>query len=175
MRAFRKLTGGVVTVMADSPDQHIFSKAIWGNSKTCRTLILHVDNTKINTNLTLRLLERTEHWKQSQTKVVVVGARANVKDIFLHHSFRNTVDGIYLAVNPNIFITQNSRPHIRVQLPHKDQLVNFEGRKLKFIAASLFPYVDFPMDIDETPVPIIPYDTVDVRLAETLAMKHNFT
>ncbi|KAK4322249.1 hypothetical protein Pmani_007045 [Petrolisthes manimaculis] len=116
-----------------------------------------------------------EHWKQSQTKVVVVGARANVKDIFLHHSFRNTVDGIYLAVNPNIFITQNSRPYIRVQLPHKDQLVNFEGRKLKFIAASLFPYMDFPMDIDETPVPIIPYDTVDVRLAETLAMKHNFT
>ncbi|KAK4322242.1 hypothetical protein Pmani_007038 [Petrolisthes manimaculis] len=121
------------------------------------------------------MLERTGHWKQSQTKVVVVGERADVKDIFLHHSFRNTVDGIYLAVNPNIFITQNSRPRLHVQLPYKDQLVNFEGRQLKFIASSLFPYVDFPMDIDETAVPIIPYDTVDVRLADTLGMKHNFT
>ncbi|KAK4327480.1 hypothetical protein Pmani_002036 [Petrolisthes manimaculis] len=171
----RKLNGGVVAAITDPPDQHIFSEAIWGNSRTCRTLILHFDNTKNNTNLTLRLLERTGHWKQSETKVVVVGGKPDVKDIFLHHSFRNTVHGVYLAVNPNILITQNSRPRLRAQLPDKDQLFNFEGRQLKYISSRYFPYIDFPHDIDEIPVPISPYDTVDVRLADTFAMKHNFT
>ncbi|KAK3886984.1 hypothetical protein Pcinc_008866 [Petrolisthes cinctipes] len=175
MRTFRKLNGGVVAAITDPPDQHIFSESIWGNSRTCRTLILHFDNTKNNTSLTLRLLERTGHWKQSETKVVVVGGKPDVKDIFLHHSFRNTVHGIYLAVNPNLLITQNSRPRLRAQLPYKDQLFNLEGRQLKYISSRYFPYIDFPHDIDEIPVPIIPYDTVDVRLADTFAMKHNFT
>lgn len=49
-----------------------------------------------------RLLERTRHWKHSETRVMVVGGRPEIKDVLLHYSFRNTVHALYLAVNPEL-------------------------------------------------------------------------
>ncbi|KAK4327484.1 hypothetical protein Pmani_002040 [Petrolisthes manimaculis] len=56
-----------------------------------------------------------------------------------------------------------------------DELYNFRGHHFKYIAAQYFPYIDFPSRKDDVAVPVNPYDSVDFRLADTMAQKENFT
>ncbi|XP_071533870.1 glutamate receptor-like [Panulirus ornatus] len=44
------------------------------------------------------ILELSQLWQRPETVVVVVGGRTGVKDVLLHHSLRNTVRALYLAV-----------------------------------------------------------------------------
>ncbi|XP_069951438.1 glutamate receptor ionotropic, delta-1-like [Cherax quadricarinatus] len=74
-------------------------QGLWDDTRaTCRGLIL--DLTDINNTTTiLKLLEAAGLRKKSDTRVLVVGERAGVKKFLLHHSFRNTVHAIYLALH----------------------------------------------------------------------------
>lgn len=69
MKLCRILTEGVVVAVPDAPDQHIFSEGVWGNSRTCRTLIIQLDGNKNNTNRALRYDKRTIelHSEDNQT------------------------------------------------------------------------------------------------------------
>ncbi|XP_071535577.1 glutamate receptor ionotropic, kainate 2-like [Panulirus ornatus] len=86
----------------DQLDQDHLLQGLWGDTRTtCRALILDLTSTSNNnnrTNLSLSLLERSELWHQSETRVVVVGGKAGVRDVLLHPSLRNTVHALYLAV-----------------------------------------------------------------------------
>ncbi|XP_069943768.1 uncharacterized protein [Cherax quadricarinatus] len=74
-------------------------KMLWGDTKTtCRGLILDFTIT-YSIDLTLRLLEAAGLWMLPETVVVVVGRRNGVKDVLLHHSFRNTVNALYLTLH----------------------------------------------------------------------------
>lgn len=46
--------------------------------------------------------------KHPNARVLVVGGRPYVKDVLLHHSFRNTVNAIYFAIQPDTSITTNT-------------------------------------------------------------------
>lgn len=58
---------------------------------------------------------------------------------------------------------------------HTDQFYNFEGHELKFIAALYFPYIEFQASSDQPLTPVVPMDSLDVRLADTFSKKLNFT
>ncbi|KAG7162350.1 putative Proteasome subunit alpha type-2-like 6 [Homarus americanus] len=57
----------------------------------------------------IRLAEVAGLWKMPETRVVVVGRMAGVKDVLLHHSLRNTVHGLYLALHD---LTLHTPPRI---------------------------------------------------------------
>lgn len=46
-----------------------------------------------------RLLDEAGLWKIPETLVVVVGGQTQVTDALTHHSLRNTIHGIYLALH----------------------------------------------------------------------------
>nr|XP_053641783.1 glutamate receptor ionotropic, delta-1-like [Cherax quadricarinatus] len=74
-------------------------QGLWGDTRTtCRGLILDITHAN-NTDLILGFLEQEKLWKWAETGVVVVGGRAGVKDVLLHHSLRNTLHAIYLALH----------------------------------------------------------------------------
>ncbi|XP_071533863.1 probable glutamate receptor [Panulirus ornatus] len=102
---------GVVVVDAgsllsqDQLTQDHLLQGLWGDTRTtCHTLILDLtinnnNNNNNNTSLALRLLETSGLWKLPEARVVVIGKRAAVKDVLLHHSLRNTINVLYLAVH----------------------------------------------------------------------------
>lgn len=56
-----------------------------------------------------------------------------------------------------------------------DQLNDYEGHHLKFISVPYFPSVDFHVIVNDVSVPVIPLDSIEVRLANSFALKQNFT
>nr|XP_053634279.1 uncharacterized protein LOC128689814 [Cherax quadricarinatus] len=80
-------------------EQKLLFKGLWYDVRTtCRGLI--IDLTDINsTSLVLRLLEESGSWMLPETVVVMVGGRSTVKEVLLHHSLRNTVNALYLALH----------------------------------------------------------------------------
>ncbi|XP_069951448.1 glutamate receptor-like [Cherax quadricarinatus] len=72
---------------------------LWGDARTtCRGLILDLTYTN-NTDLVLRFLEEAELWKLPETLVLVVGGKAGVMEVLLHHSLHNTIHALYLALH----------------------------------------------------------------------------
>ncbi|KAK4315552.1 hypothetical protein Pmani_013243 [Petrolisthes manimaculis] len=257
-------------MLAVSLDTEHLPYGLWGDSKSCRALLLHLDNGKNNTNKALsvvrgpgllqegfgglirtcvikvgtrweglvqvaavtmtglgRLLETAGLRKQPETRVVVVGERRDVEEVLLHHSLGNTIHALYLAVHSNTPIIPLHRLRLDTKLHYfedelrekqevlvyrrclycnygkagvqymryskltspastyhvnelnlfneKDQLYNFDGHQLKFIAALYFPYIEFEANSDQPLTPVIPKDSLDVRLADTFSEKLNFT
>ncbi|XP_069951446.1 glutamate receptor-like [Cherax quadricarinatus] len=86
-------------ISQDQLAQDQLLQGVWGDSKTtCRGLILDLTNTN-NTLPLLRFLEEAELWKLPETLVLVVGGKAGVKDVLLHHSLHNTIHALYLALH----------------------------------------------------------------------------
>ncbi|XP_071526989.1 glutamate receptor ionotropic, delta-1-like [Panulirus ornatus] len=78
-------------------------QALWGGTKTsCSALILDlISSTTDNNNgthLALRLMKSSGLWQRPETRVVIVGDRATVRDVLLHSSLRNTIHALYLAI-----------------------------------------------------------------------------
>nr|XP_053641777.1 probable glutamate receptor [Cherax quadricarinatus] len=74
---------------------------LWADWRTtCRGLILDLTySSSSSTQQALRLVQISGLWQLPETRVLVVGERAGVKDVLLHHSFRNTVHAFYLALH----------------------------------------------------------------------------
>ncbi|KAK8378426.1 hypothetical protein O3P69_011133 [Scylla paramamosain] len=89
---------------------HSLRRALAGDSTTtCRGLIIHLDASPPNTTTTiLRLLERAELWQVPETWLVVLGGRKGVKTVLLHHSLRNTINGLYLALHQRHYRRANT-------------------------------------------------------------------
>ncbi|XP_069951439.1 uncharacterized protein [Cherax quadricarinatus] len=96
--------GVVVDTMLLSQEQLVqdhLLQVLWGDAKTtCRGLILDLSDSN-STGIILRLLETYGLWQLPETRVVLVGGRTRVRDVLLHHSFRNTLHALYLALNDN--------------------------------------------------------------------------
>ncbi|XP_071546584.1 glutamate receptor ionotropic, kainate 1-like isoform X2 [Panulirus ornatus] len=74
-------------------------QGLWGDSRTiCRAVILDLTVTN-HTHRTLSLLEASGLWTRPETYVLVVGWKANVEAILLYPCFRNTLYGLYLALD----------------------------------------------------------------------------
>nr|XP_045620083.1 uncharacterized protein LOC123771532 [Procambarus clarkii] len=73
---------------------------VWGDSRTtCRGLILDLTSSSSITQLALRLVEMSGVWRLPETVVIAIGGRAGVRAVLLHHSLRNTVHALYLALH----------------------------------------------------------------------------
>nr|XP_053641785.1 uncharacterized protein LOC128695307 [Cherax quadricarinatus] len=84
-------------------DHHL--QGLWGDTRTtCRGLIFDLTGTN-STSSVFGLAEAAGLWKLSRTRVVVVGGRAGVQDTLLHHSLRNTVHAVYLALHHSLLHT----------------------------------------------------------------------
>ncbi|KAG7162400.1 Glutamate receptor ionotropic, kainate 1-like 1 [Homarus americanus] len=98
---------------------------LWGDTRTtCRALIIDLTNND-KTESALRLAETSGLWKLSETRVVVVGGTAGVKDVLLHHSLRNTVHALYLAFHDLTLSTlpRHGNSRLKKVLP-KEGVVN---------------------------------------------------
>ncbi|KAG7162435.1 putative Proteasome subunit alpha type-2-like 15, partial [Homarus americanus] len=75
-------------------------RGLWRDTRTtCHGLILDLTTTTSNnTNFIFRLTEASSLWKFSEMRVVLVGGKAGMKDVLLHHGLRNTVHVLYLAI-----------------------------------------------------------------------------
>lgn len=62
--------------------------------------------------LVLRALESAGHWKVSETRMVVVGARNDVDTVLLHSCLRNTIHALYLALHPDNLNTRHPRTRL---------------------------------------------------------------
>ncbi|XP_042222825.1 uncharacterized protein LOC121867138 [Homarus americanus] len=111
----------------DQLTQDHLLQGLWGDSKTtCRAIILDVTESN-NTNLALRLLESSGLWKMSETRVVIIGWTAGVKDVLLHHSLRNTVHGLYLALHDLAILTPPNHRDSRLRKVLPQEASNIEG------------------------------------------------
>ncbi|XP_071546550.1 uncharacterized protein [Panulirus ornatus] len=91
---------GVVVELSTlvSPELDPLLQRLWGEARpTCRAVILDLINTTF-IHHTLRFLERCGLWKRPEARVVVVGGRADVEVVLLHHSLRNSLHALYLAL-----------------------------------------------------------------------------
>ncbi|XP_069169880.1 uncharacterized protein [Procambarus clarkii] len=79
-------------------------QGLWTDARTtCRGLVL--DLTSINnTNLILALVEKSGLWRLPETVVIAIGGRAGVRAVLLHHSLRNTVHALYLALHHDLYL-----------------------------------------------------------------------
>ncbi|XP_069168868.1 uncharacterized protein [Procambarus clarkii] len=107
-----------------TPQQHLeldnLLQGLWGDSRTtCRGLLLDLTSNNNNTHLALRLLERSGLWQLPETVVIAVGRRAEVKALLLHHSLRNTLHALYLALHhTSLFALHNASLHTPPSHPH---------------------------------------------------------
>ncbi|XP_069943810.1 ionotropic receptor 21a-like [Cherax quadricarinatus] len=80
-------------------EQVLLFKGLWHDVRTiCRGLIIDLTDTN-STSLVLGLLEESGLWMLPETVVVMVGGMSTVKEVLLHHSLRNTVNALYLALD----------------------------------------------------------------------------
>ncbi|XP_069190886.1 uncharacterized protein [Procambarus clarkii] len=79
---------------------------LWGDTRTtCRTVFL--DLTASNaTTAALEFINAASLWKESGTGVVALGRSAGVREVLLHHSLRNTLHALYLALHHHTFNNQ---------------------------------------------------------------------
>nr|XP_045587511.1 uncharacterized protein LOC123749451 [Procambarus clarkii] len=78
-------------------------QGLWGDSRTtCRGLILDLTSSRNTTHLALRLVEMSGLWRLPETVVIAIGGRAGVRAVLLHHSLRNTVHALYLALHHDL-------------------------------------------------------------------------
>ncbi|KAG7162352.1 Glutamate receptor ionotropic, delta-1-like 12 [Homarus americanus] len=105
----------------DQQTQDHLLQGLWGDTRTtCRGLILDL-TANDSAAFPLRFLESAMLWKLSETRVVVVGGRAEVKHVLLHHTLRNTVHAFYVAL-PDLTLhtpPRNSSSRLRKDLPQK--------------------------------------------------------
>ncbi|XP_071533865.1 glutamate receptor-like [Panulirus ornatus] len=110
-------------------------QGLWGDTRTtCHTLILDLtinnnnnNNNNNATHLLFRILETSRLWQRPETVVVVVGGRTGVKDVLLHHSLRNTVHALYLAVHHLTRHNPPARGDSRLRKPTQQQGVMSDG------------------------------------------------
>nr|XP_045610234.1 uncharacterized protein LOC123765603 [Procambarus clarkii] len=78
-------------------------QGLWGDSRTtCRGLILDLTSSSNTSHLALRLVEMSGLWRRPETVVIAIGGRAGVRSLLLHHSLRNTVHALYLALHHDL-------------------------------------------------------------------------
>nr|XP_045620076.1 uncharacterized protein LOC123771526 [Procambarus clarkii] len=83
-------------------------QGLWGDSRTtCRGLILDLTSSNNATHLALRLVEMSGLWRLPETVVIAIGGRAGVRAVLLHHSLRNTVHALYLALHHDLYLALN--------------------------------------------------------------------
>ncbi|XP_069190882.1 uncharacterized protein [Procambarus clarkii] len=91
-------------------------QGLWGDSRTtCRGLVLDFTSNNNNTHLALRLVQMSGLWKLPETVVVAVGWRTGVREVLLHHSLRNTLHALYLALHHHTFLTCPPHPASRLK------------------------------------------------------------
>ncbi|XP_069169715.1 uncharacterized protein [Procambarus clarkii] len=74
-------------------------QGLWTDARTtCRGLVLDLTSNN-NTSHLLEFLEMSGLWKLPETVVIAIGERAGVRAVLLHHSLRNTVHALYLALH----------------------------------------------------------------------------
>ncbi|XP_069172435.1 probable glutamate receptor isoform X2 [Procambarus clarkii] len=84
----------------DQVDQAAQIKGLLGGYKTsCRSVVVDVTANLEFTDCVLSLLDKANLRLWPTTKVVVVGGKARVHEVLLHHSLRNTLDALYLALD----------------------------------------------------------------------------
>ncbi|XP_069190332.1 glutamate receptor-like [Procambarus clarkii] len=170
--------GGIVVVDTHSLlDQKTASRdrllqGLWGEARdTCRALILLC----VSPNLTsaLRFLNGSKVWLWPETPVVVLGASSDLKSLVLHSSLRNTIHLIYLAVaraNPNRRLEPPTHPSLK-----QDKLSNLMGHKLKIVVLPYFPYIAYDKEIGHPEAPLVPRDSLNIRMLDAIAHLLNFT
>nr|XP_045600621.1 glutamate receptor ionotropic, delta-1-like [Procambarus clarkii] len=118
--------GGVACVVVEAgsvvsqdhlAQDHLLQQ-LWGDATTtCRGLILDLTSTN-DSEVVLRLSETAGLRKKSDTVVVAVGGRAGVREVLLHHSLRNTLHALYLALHHHTSLTPPPHPASRLGKPH---------------------------------------------------------
>ncbi|XP_042233432.1 probable glutamate receptor isoform X2 [Homarus americanus] len=152
-------------------------QGLWGDTRTtCRALILDLTASN-STELFLRFTVLSGLRLRSQTVVVAIGGKTGVKEVLLHHSLRNTIHAIYLAVPDFTLYSLPSHGNARLgrDLPQEDQIQNMFGHELRIVAVPYFPYMDFERNSNNLGNMVKPKDSLDVRIIETFADKLNFT
>ncbi|XP_069169888.1 glutamate receptor ionotropic, kainate glr-3-like [Procambarus clarkii] len=79
-------------------------QGLWTDARTtCRGLVLDLTSNN-NTSHILEFLEMSGLWKLPETVVIAIGGRAGVRAVLLHHSLRNTVHALYLALHHDLYL-----------------------------------------------------------------------
>ncbi|XP_069190879.1 uncharacterized protein [Procambarus clarkii] len=95
---------------------------LWGDATTtCRGLILDLTSTN-DTEVVLRLVEAIGLSSLPETVVVAVGGRAGVREVLLHHSLRNTLHALYLALHHHTSLTPPPHSASRLRKPHTQEV-----------------------------------------------------
>ncbi|KAG7162354.1 putative Proteasome subunit alpha type-2-like 7, partial [Homarus americanus] len=93
------LPGCHLVLITTSQHSHVFSSIIRHLSVDMEAGLL-VEAVSAQDHLLQGLLvEEAALREKPETRVVVVGGMAGVKDVLLHHSLRNTIHGLYLALH----------------------------------------------------------------------------
>ncbi|XP_069190878.1 uncharacterized protein [Procambarus clarkii] len=150
---------------------------LWGDATTtCRGLVLDLTSTN-DTEVVLRLVEATGLSTMPETVVVAVGRRTGVREVLLHHSLRNTLHALYLALHHHTSLTPPPHSASRLGKPHmqEDQFSDFMGHKFRVAAVTYFPYIDYQVDGEEPGSTVTLKDSVDTRLIKAFSSALNFT
>ncbi|XP_045590487.2 glutamate receptor ionotropic, delta-1-like [Procambarus clarkii] len=116
----------------DHLDRDTLLQGLWGDSRTtCRGLILDLTSSSNTTHLALRLVEMSGMWRLPKTVVIAIGGRAGVRAVLLHHSLRNTVHALYLALHHELYLALHNDLHLA--LLHDSQLKT-DSRLRKLLA-----------------------------------------
>ncbi|XP_069943766.1 glutamate receptor ionotropic, delta-2-like isoform X3 [Cherax quadricarinatus] len=145
---------------------------------SCHLVFITTSQHSPLTSAILSLLEASNLWKLSETVAVVVGGRVSVKEVLLHHSLRNTVNALYLALH-DLTLHLNVAPrHYRTRfyniLTPEDQFHNFMGHKMRFGTIRFFPYSDYTTQTAEDTLLTLK-DCLNTRLLSTFSSAYNFS
>ncbi|KAG7168602.1 putative variant ionotropic glutamate receptor-like 13, partial [Homarus americanus] len=81
----------------DPPPDHLL-QGLWTNVRApCRALVIDLTS---DISPGLRFLEESKVWLWPETRILLVGPKANKETVLLHHSLRNTLHGLYFSLDP---------------------------------------------------------------------------
>nr|XP_045593087.1 uncharacterized protein LOC123754659 [Procambarus clarkii] len=122
-------------------------QGLWGDSRTtCRGLILDLTSSSNTTHLVLRLVEMSGLWRLPETVVVAIGGRAGARAVLLHHSLRNTVHALYLALDHALYLALDHALYLALNYSSRHLTLNYASLHLALNLqdASLYtvPHID---------------------------------
>ncbi|XP_069160906.1 glutamate receptor ionotropic, kainate glr-3 isoform X2 [Procambarus clarkii] len=121
----RDVASGVVVVEAQrvmgeteaAKDQLL--QGLWGDpARNCRALLVFLDHSAhhaANNTPVFRFLEWCGLWQRPDVRVVVVGTGTHDRAVLLHHSLRNTLHALYLALLQRHKTPRSSSPSARLR------------------------------------------------------------